>query len=137
MKRSEGSMAQQIAEAAVASEKRRTGHTPESVTVVLSDTILMITLHGALSPAELVLARSPEGAAKIQELHRHLFECSADALRQEINRITGVEIREVAAQVEAATGTIIHAFKSGTIVQLFLLAKNVPPESWSGSGLPE
>ena len=44
-------MAQQIAQAAIAFEKGRTGHTPKSVTVVMSDNTLMITLHGALSPA--------------------------------------------------------------------------------------
>ena len=44
----------------------------------------MITLHGALSPAEKALAQSPAGAAQVQEFHRQLFIDSADALRQEI-----------------------------------------------------
>ena len=54
-------MAQQIAEAASAFEERRTGHVPKSVTVVLSDNTLVITLHEALSPAERALANSPGG----------------------------------------------------------------------------
>ncbi len=45
-------MAQQIAQAASVFEQQRTGNTPKSVTVVLSDTTLVITLHGALSEAE-------------------------------------------------------------------------------------
>ncbi len=45
-------MAQQVAEAAAAFEKQRTGHTPRAVTVVLGDETLVVTLHGALSPAE-------------------------------------------------------------------------------------
>ena len=43
--------------------KQRTGHEPQSVAVVLSGDTLLITLHGALSPAEKALAQSPEGAS--------------------------------------------------------------------------
>jgi uncharacterized protein YbcI len=130
------SMTQQIAEAAIAFEQRRTGHMPHSVTVVLSDNTLMITLHGALSPAERALAVNPEGAAKVQEFHRRLFDSSADSFRLEIKRITGVEVREAAAEVEATTGTIVQAFTTGTVVQLYLLARKVPTETWSGSESP-
>ncbi len=57
-------MAQQIAQAAIAFEQRRTGsYVPRSVTVVLSEGTLVITLHDALSPAEKALAQSPAGAA--------------------------------------------------------------------------
>ena len=48
-------------------------------------------LHEALSPAERALAKSAAGAAKVQEFHRQLFANSADFLRQEIKRITGVD----------------------------------------------
>src|SRR5437660_922415 len=71
MKKSQSTMARQIAKAAVTFEQRRTGnHLPKSVTVVLSEGTLVITLHGALSPAERALAESPAGAAKMQEFHR-------------------------------------------------------------------
>src|SRR5437773_8076662 len=68
MNKSKSTMAQQIAQAAIAFEQRRTGnHVPNSVTVVLSEGTLVITLHEALSPAERALAKSPAGAAKMQE----------------------------------------------------------------------
>ena len=137
MLKSNASKARQIAEAAVAFEKKRTGHSPNSVTVVLSDNTLMITLHGALSPAERALAQNPQGAAQVQEFHRQLFINSADSLRQDIKRITGVEVREAAAEVEPATGAIVQAFTTGTVVQVFLLARDVPGETWSGTGVPE
>ena len=127
-------MAQQIAEAASAFEERRTGHVPKSVTVVLSDNTLVITLHEALSPAERALANSPAGAAQMLEFHQRLFANSADSLRQEIKRITGVEVREAAVEVEPATGTMVKAFTTGTVVQVFLLTDGVPADSWSGSG---
>ena len=77
MNQSKSTMAQQIAQAAIAFEQRRTGHLPHSVTVVLSGETLVITLHGALSPAEKALARSPAGAAQVQEFHRELFNNSS------------------------------------------------------------
>jgi len=137
MIKSDATMAQKIAQAAIAFEKKRTGHTPQSVTVVMSDNTLMITLHGALSPAERALAKSAAGAVQVQEFHRQLFTNSADSLRQEIKRITGVEVREAVAEVEPATGTVVQAFTTGTVVQVFLLACDVPSETWSGSGRPD
>jgi len=127
-------MAQQIAQAAMAFEQERTGQAPKSVTVVLGENTLVITLHGALSAAEQALARSPEGAAKVQEFHRQLFVNASDSLRQQIKRITGVEVREATAEVEPATGTVVGVFTSGTTVQVYLLAQNVPTETWSGNG---
>jgi uncharacterized protein YbcI len=137
MIQSNSTMAQQIAQAAMSFEQRRTGHTPKSVTVVMSDNTLMITLHGALSPAERALAKSPKGAAQVQDFHRQLFTSAADSLRQEIKRITGVEVREAVAEIEPTTGTVVQAFTTGTVVQVFLLACDVPSETWSGSGSPD
>ena len=131
------SMAQQIAKAAIAFEQKRTGHTPKSVTVVMSDNTLMITLHGALSPAERALAKSPGGATQVQDFHRQLFTSAAHSLREEIKRITGVDVREATAEVEPTTGTVVQAFTTGTVVQVFLLACDVPSETWSGSGSPD
>jgi uncharacterized protein YbcI len=127
-------MAKQVALAACGFERRRTGNSPKSVTVVLSENTLVITLHGALSPAEQALAMSPAGAAQVQEFHRQLFDSSADSLRQEIQRITGVDVREGAVEFEPSTGTVVKAFTSGTVVQVYLLADSVTAGTWSGTG---
>ena len=126
------SMAQQIAEAASASEQRRTGIKPQAVSVVLSEETLVITLHGALSPAEKALAQTAAGAARVQEFHRQLFANSSEALRDEIKRITGAEVREATAEIEPATGAVMQVFTTGTMVQVFLLAHNISPEDWHG-----
>jgi uncharacterized protein YbcI len=110
----------------IAYQTERTGHAPASVTVVLSDDTLVITLHDALSPAEKALALSANGAAQVQEFHRQLFLNSADSLRKEIKRITGREVREAAAEVEPASGTVVHAFTTGNLVQVFLLDGRLP-----------
>ena len=100
MDRPKSTVAQQIAQAAIVFEQRRTGnHVPKSVTVVLSEGTLVITLYDALSPAEMNLAKTPEGAAQMQEFHRQLFTNSSDSLRQEISRITGMDVREATAEI--------------------------------------
>lgn len=133
MNQSQATMAQQIAQVAITFEQRRTGnHGPKSVTVVLSAGTLVITLHEALSPAEKDLAKTAAGAAQLQEFHRQLFANSSDWLRQEIKRITGMEVREAAAEVEPATGAVVHAFTTGDIVQMFQLDGSLSPETWSG-----
>jgi len=128
-------MAKQVALAACDFERRRTGNSPRSVTVVLSENTLVITLHGALSQAEQALAKSPEGAAQVQQFHRQLFDNSADSLRQEIKRITGVDVREAAVEVEPSSGTVVKAFTTGTVVQVYLLADSVTAGTWSGNGV--
>ena len=124
MEGTRSSVAQQIARVALAFEQQRTGHAPRSVSVVLGEDVLVIALHGALSVAEQALARNPAGAAQVQEFHRQLFASSSADLRQEIQRITGVEVNEVTAEVAPA---------SGAVVQVFLLAGRVPTDAWHGS----
>ena len=138
MNKSESTMARRIAHAAIAFEQRRTGnHIPKSVSVVLSEGTLVITLHEALSPAERTLAKTPAGAAQVQEFHRQLFATSSDSLRQEIKRITGMEVREATAEIEPASGAVVQAFTTGTVVQVFLLHGSTPTESWSESALDD
>ena len=116
-------MAQRLAEIASTMQEQRTGHAPQAVTVVLSEDTLVVTLHEALTPAEKALAQSPAGAAQVQEFHRQLFSNSCDAFKDEIRRITGRRVREAAAEVEAVTGNVVHAFTTGAMVQVFLLKK--------------
>ena len=128
------SMAQQLAHAVRRFQKQQTGHLPKSVTVVLSEETLVVTLHSALSPAEQVLAQSPQGAAELEEYHRQLFRNSVDSLRTEITRITGRQVREAAVEFDAANGCIVHAFTTGTMVQVFLLSESGPTEIYSQDG---
>jgi uncharacterized protein YbcI len=132
MNPSRSTMAQQIARAAIAFEQRRTGnHLPKSVTVVLSEGTLVITLHDALSPAERAMSETPAGAVQVQEFHRRLFSSSSDSLREEIKRITGMAVREATAEIEPASGAVVQAFTTGTVVQVFQLAGTMPTETWS------
>jgi uncharacterized protein YbcI len=116
-------IAQQLAEVASVLQLQRTGRAPRAVSVVLGEDTLVVTLHDALTPAERVLSQSPAGAAQVQEFHRQLFANSSESMRQEIKRITGRNVREAVAEVETATGAVVHAFTTGAMVQVFLLAE--------------
>jgi len=115
-------IAQQLAEVVSALQLQRTGYAPRAVTVILSEDTLIVTLHDALTPAEKALVRTPKGAAQVQEFHRQLFSSTSESLRQEIKRIIGRDVREATAEVETATGAIVHAFTTGAMVQMFLLS---------------
>ena len=120
-------IAQQLAHVASVLQQQRTGLAPKAVTAVLSEDTLVVTLHDALTPAEKAVARTPEGAAQVQEFHRQLFSSESESMRQEIKRITGREVREATAEIETATGAVVHAFTTGAMVQMFLLAPEVVP----------
>jgi len=130
-------MARELALVASRFQEQRTGRTPKSVAVVLLDDTLVVTFHDALTPAEIALAKSPAGAAQVQEFHRQLFASSNDGLRKEIARITGRSVREAASEIELSSGTVVHAFTSGEMVQLFLLAPAIPPETSTASSTRE
>ena len=131
MIKTQSTMAQKVAQAVTAFQQETTGHAPTAVTVVLSQDTLVVTLHEALSPAEKDMAKSPAGAAKVQEFHRQLFINSSQSLRDEIQRITGVEVREAVAEVEPTTGAVVQAFTRSAMVQVFRLAQSVPGDNWT------
>ena len=110
MDNSQFTMAERVAHAVRDFQRQRTGHAPKSVTVVLSEGTLVVTLHGALTPAEKTLSRTPEGAAQVRKFHRELFQNFLAPLREEIERITGVAVREAVAGVETSTGAIRQVF---------------------------
>ncbi len=134
MTENEQSMAQQIAKVANDFQQKRTGHAARSVKVALGRDMVVVTLHDALTPAEQEMAKSPAGVAQVQEFHRQLFASNAKSLREEIQRIIGVEVREAAAEIEMEAGAVVHAFTTGTMVQVFLMAENVFSADWYETG---
>ena len=126
-------MAQKVVDAIKRFQTELTGHAPKVITDMWSDETLAVTLHEALSPAEVVMSQNADGAARVQEYHRRLFESSAIGPRKEINRITGVTIRESAVEVETMTGADVHAFTSAVMVQVFRLSSVISAETWKNS----
>ena len=115
------SVTDQIAQAVWDFEQEHAGHNPGAVSVILSDDILMIKLHEALTPAEMLLSDTAVGAGWSHEFHNHLFPSASDSLWREIERVTGRRLYEATAEAEARTAAIQHAFSTGTLVQVFRL----------------
>lgn len=128
MSANDPSMAEQIGHAASAFEQIRTGHVPKSVTVVLNDDTLVVTLRGVLTRAERVLANTEEGAAWVREYHRRLLMSTSNTLLDEINRITGASAHE--SVIDAAA---VPLFEVGAVVHVFVLSTPIPLAVWSGS----
>jgi uncharacterized protein YbcI len=114
--------AKKLAEVACQFEKHQTGRTPESATAVLVDRSLVITLRGILSPEELELVQTPDGAAQVIELHQQRFLTSCDALRQQIEDTIGVPVLEATSKVGTQTGTVVYVIQ---------LAAGVATSTWT------
>jgi uncharacterized protein YbcI len=123
MKKSEPEMnlSDDLTRIALSMQAERTGHAPRAVNVVANDNTIVFTFQEALTPAEKILAQTESGAAKVEQYHRALFAVSCSELRKEIARLTGRRVREAAVVLEPATGALVHAFTSGTIVHIFEL----------------
>ena len=51
------------------------------------------------------------------------------------SRALALDMLEAAAEVEPTTGSVVHAFTTGKMVQVFLLTKNIPTPVWNGNEL--
>ena len=120
-------LAKQLAELARQFEMHRTGRAPESVTAVLIDDSLVITVRGVLSSAQQELAKTPVGAAQVRENHRQGFLASGGSLQQQIAVLTGVAVLEATSEVST---------HSGTVVFVVLLASSVAASAWTESKSP-
>lgn len=114
-------------------QQQRTGHAPKSVTVVLSEGVMVVTLHEALTPSEILLCQTDKGLARLRDFHRDLIRGSLGPLGEEIERIAGVALQDVVADIESATGDIVHIFTSGPLLQVFKLNGGLSAETWTGS----
>ena len=125
-------LAQEIAEVVIAFQQQTTGHAPKAVTVILSQDTLVIVLHEALSPAEKDLAKSPSGAEQVREFHQQLFSTSSQWLREQIERVTGVQWCEAVVEVEPTAGDMVQAFARSAKVQVFRMAWSEPGKAGPG-----
>ena len=132
MTQSESTIAKDVGRAAALAHLERTGLAPDSVAVVLSGQTLVVTLNGALSLAERNLAKTEEGAAKVQEFHRQLFISAMQPMREQIKKIVGVDVLEASTTIDPSTGIVVQMFATGSIVQVFMLSGHVATEAWSG-----
>ena len=119
-------LARQVAQAAGSFEHLLLGRTPRSVTVVADGNWMVVSLHESFSPVERRLAADAEGASRVKDFHRYLFDNSLDSLRSHIRRSTGVELCGAIAHIDTTTGSVLKTFTTNHGVELFLLGQGLP-----------
>lgn len=126
-------LARQVAQATGTFENMLLHRVPRSVSVVASDTWMMVHLHEDFDAVERRLAAEGDGDGRqrVEEFHRFLFENSLPSLRSHVWRATGVMLRGAVAHVDVDNGTVLKTFTTHPSVDLFVLGRGVP-----GLGVP-
>ena len=91
---------------------------------------IALQVHGVLSLAEQTLAETELGTATLRAFHQQLFQVCSDPLKRDIERITGLKVCEADNHKTTAA---VQVLSNGTVVQVFVLAGDLPAESWSGT----
>ena len=99
------------------------------MTSALSKDTLAGTLNKFVTPSGKALAWSPQGTVQVQKFHRRLFTNSSEFMRPEYAPITDRQVREAVTQIELELGTVVHAFTTGTMVQVIRRAPDVLPDT--------
>jgi len=134
MDNSNSVMARQVALAACDFERRRTGNSPKSVTVVLGEHTVVITCTVPCRRPRELWRKSPQVPLKCRSFTANCSTTPPIRCGRRSDEVTGADVREAAVEVEPTTGSVVKAFASGTVVEVFLLADSVTAGTWSGSG---
>lgn len=117
--KTKGQMEAEISEAIVKFEREYMGRGPEETRTYLLDDIIIVRLHGVLTPAERQLARSDSeghGRALIKQVRMELLEKARPLLETIIRDITGQTVKSFHTDISTVTGErIIVLSLSGAI----------------------
>lgn len=111
--KSRGQLEAEISDAIVKFEREYMGRGPEEVRTYLLDDIVMVRLHGVLTPAERQLARSDmegQGRSLIKQVRMELLEKARPLLDTIVREITGQTIRSLHTDISTLTGERIIVF---------------------------
>ena len=100
-------MEAEIGEAVVKFEREYMGRGPEEARTYLLEDIIIVRLHGVLTPAERQLARSDSeghGRALIKQVRMELLEKARPLLETIIRDITGQTVKSLHTDISTVTG---------------------------------
>lgn len=103
----------EISEAIVKFEREYMGRGPEEVRTYLLDDVVLVRLHGVLTPAERQLACSGaegQGRALIKQVRMELLEKARPLLDTIIREVTGQSIKSLHTDISTLTGERIVVF---------------------------
>jgi uncharacterized protein YbcI len=119
-------LARTVAHVTASFEHVLLGRSPTSVSVVADDDWMVLHLHEPFSQTERRLSVDEEGARRVRDFHRYLFDNTLDSLLRRICQNTGVEFRGAIAHVDTHTGSVLKTLTTKPDVDLFLLGPGLP-----------
>ncbi|MEK4876413.1 DUF2294 domain-containing protein [Bacillus sp. FSL W8-0102] len=101
----------EISKALTKWEKEYLGRGSISVKTDILRDMIIVSLHGILTPAEYTLCDSKEGRLSIKQVRTSLVESGVDDLMEMISEITGVNVKSFHTDISTQTGERIMVFK--------------------------
>lgn len=111
MKKSKGSIESDISKAITQWEKDFLGRGSVSVKTDILRDMIIIDLHGILTPAEITVCERREGMLSIKNTRSELVESGIETLKEIILNITGEEVKSFHTDLSTRTGERIIVFK--------------------------
>lgn len=107
---SKGQMEDEIAKSIILWEKEYKGRGPTEAKTDIVRNMVIVTLRGVLSRAEMVLAQNREGRDLIKKLRRQLVEQGRPELEEIVSRITLGKVVSLHTDISTKTGERVFIF---------------------------
>ncbi|ADU30495.1 DUF2294 domain-containing protein [Evansella cellulosilytica] len=106
-----GTIESEISKALTQWEKDFLGRGSVSVKTDILRDMIIVTLHGILTPAEYALCQTMEGMTTIKKTRSDLIETGVDTLKEMIGTITSEEVKSFHTDISTSTGERVMIFK--------------------------
>ncbi len=111
MDKSKGTLESEISKALTHWEKNYLGRGSVSVKSDILRDMVIVSLHGILTPAEYSLCRDKEGLLSVKKNRNSLVESGLEDLKEIIFTITGQEVINFHTDISTRTGDRVMVFK--------------------------
>lgn len=118
--KSKGALEAEISKALTQWEKNYLGRGSVSVKSDILRDMIIVVLHGILTPAEYTLCQDREGLLSVKENRNSLVESGVDELKDIIFTITGQEVINFHTDISTQNGERIMVFKLSRDLQSLL-----------------
>ena len=116
--KTKGAIEAEISQTLTHWEKNYLGRGSVSVKTDILRDMIIVSLHGILTPAEYSVCKDKDGLLSVKENRNSLVESGVDELKEIIHTITGFEILSFYTDLSTQTGERIMVFKlSGNLQQ--------------------
>ena len=105
-----GEVEASLANAITQFEKDHLGRGPVEARVYVIEDMVLVRLRGVLTPAEIKLAKTPEGNVLIKQVRTQLLESSRTILEEIVQQVTGCCIISLHSDISVKTGERVIVF---------------------------